>query len=407
VELTNDLLSVLHSTPSTPGRLVEEITLQTSLARALLATKGYTEEAEQAYARALELCETAGEIPQLFPVLRGLISFYVLSNEPDKALQLGERMMQLAERLHDADIKAEGLLVDGYMRAFGESPEAGLKRIEEGLALYSLVRHRTRRLDFGSNPRVVGLAVSALFLWICGYPDRAHNRAVESILLARQLNHPYSLAYSQFHTGLLNMWLRNHDTALESAEALLELAEAHGFQIWHAVGTCLRGAALVNTGATERGLGLVEQGMDTYRGLKTPPVFWSMLLHLGAGAYAVAAKPEEGLRLLNEAMGEHPSSAGAMVCEFLLLKGDLLLAVSSSNDTDAEILYHDALNSAQEADAPMMELRAAMRLARLWQNLGKKEQAKTLLSDVYSKFTEGFSTADLKEASSILGTLSS
>ena len=76
VGLTNDLLNVLAATPSTPERVEQEIMLQTSLARALMATKGYTEEAEQAYVRALELCESAGEIPQLFPVLRGLASFY-------------------------------------------------------------------------------------------------------------------------------------------------------------------------------------------------------------------------------------------------------------------------------------------------------------------------------------------
>jgi predicted ATPase len=106
-------------------------------------------------------------------------------------------------------------------------------------------------------------------------------------------------------------------------------------------------------------------------------------------------------------MGEHPSSAGAMVTEFLLLKGDLLLGLSSSNDTEAEILYRDAVNSAQEADALMMELRAAIRLSRIWHSQGKNEQAKTLLSEVYSKFTEGFTTEDLKEASSILAILSS
>src|SRR5688572_17090590 len=84
VDLTNNLLHVLASTPSTPERAQQEIMLQTMLARALLATKGYTEEVEQAYARALKLCENAGEIPQLFPVLRGLASFYILRTEYEK-----------------------------------------------------------------------------------------------------------------------------------------------------------------------------------------------------------------------------------------------------------------------------------------------------------------------------------
>ena len=113
VELTTDLLPVLSSTVSTPERAREEIILQTSLARALLASKGYTEEVEQAYARALELCTSVGEIPQLFPVLRGLASFYVLRSEFAKGVQIGERILELAERLDDVDMRVEGHLVLG------------------------------------------------------------------------------------------------------------------------------------------------------------------------------------------------------------------------------------------------------------------------------------------------------
>jgi hypothetical protein len=93
--------------------------LQTSLARALQASKGYTHEAEQAYGRALELCESAGEIPQLFPVLRGLGTFYALRNEHEKAVQMSRRILRLAEHLDDIDMKIEGLVMVGTAVAFG------------------------------------------------------------------------------------------------------------------------------------------------------------------------------------------------------------------------------------------------------------------------------------------------
>jgi predicted ATPase len=410
VGLTNDLLNVLASTPSTPERLEQEIMLQTSLARALLATKGYTEEVEQAYARALELCESAGEIPQLFPVLRGLASFYILRTEHNKSMQMGERMLHLAERLDDMDMKIEGLLVMGYNLAFREDPEIGLEQIEKGIALYNSQQQRARRLGIGSNPGVVGLTVSALFIWMCGYPDRAYKRAADSILLAQKLNHPYSLTYAQFHNGLLNMWLKNYEIARESAQVVLELAGAHGFQIWSAIGSCLLGAALVGTGVIDQGLALIEQGLNTYRGLKTPPVFWPLLLYLCAGAYGAASRPKDGLHLLNEAIevaSSRSSSSKTLTPEFLILKGDLLLASSSDNAVEAESLYQNAVNIAQEVHVPMMELRAAMGLSRLWRDQGKQEQARKLLSDAYSKITEGFATADLKEASALLATLSS
>jgi predicted ATPase len=409
VGLTNDLLNVLASTPSTQERVEQEIMLQTSLARALLATKGYAEEAEQAYARALELCENAGEIPQSFPVLRQLAAFYVLLNEPDKAMQMGERILHLADRLDDMDMKIEGLFVSGYIVAFRDSPQVGLEHIEEGIGLYNSQRQRARRFGIGPYPGVLGLTVSALFLWMRGYPDRGYTRAADSILLAQKLNHPYSLTYAQFHSGLLNMWLKNYGIARDSAQAVLELAEAHGFQIWNAVGSCLLGAASVNMGDIDRGLALIEQGMTAYRGLKTPPVFWPMLLHLCAGAYGAASRPEDGLPLLNEARGavsSSSSSAKTLTSEFLTLEGDLLIASSSDNEVEAASLYQDAVNMAREVHAPMMELRAAMRLSRLWQNQGKSEQARELLSTAYSKITEGFSTADMKEAKALLATLS-
>jgi predicted ATPase len=410
VGLTNDLLHVLASTPSTQERLEQEIMLQTSLARALLATKGYTEEAEQAYARALELCETAGEIPQLFPVLRQMAAFYIFLNEPDKAVHIGERMMHLAERLDDIDMRIEGLLVSGYIVAFRDNPQLGLERIETGISLYNSHRQRARRFGVGSNPGVIGLAVSALFLWMRGYPDRAYNRGADSIVLAQRLNHPYSLAYAQFHNGLLNMWLMNYEIARESARAVLELGEAHGFHIWNAVGSCLLGAASVNTGDADRGLVLIEEGMTAYRGLQTPPVFWPMLLHLCAGAYGAASRPEDGLPLLNEAIDAASSSSSSprtLTSEFLILTGDLLLASSFDNDVDAESLYQDAVSMAQEVHAPMLELRAAIRLSRLWQNQGKKEEARELVRSAYSKITEGFTTADMREATALLATLSS
>ncbi|MET0488720.1 MAG: adenylate/guanylate cyclase domain-containing protein, partial [Acidimicrobiales bacterium] len=88
VSLTTDLLDVLGSTPSTPDRIVEEITLQTSLARVLMVIRGVTEEVEEAFTRALELCEGHGEVPELLPVLRGLSSFYIYRAEFAKAAEM-------------------------------------------------------------------------------------------------------------------------------------------------------------------------------------------------------------------------------------------------------------------------------------------------------------------------------
>jgi predicted ATPase len=406
ISLTNDLLNVLASTPSTPERAEQEIMLQTSLARGLMATKGYTEEAEQAFARALALCESAGEIPQMFPVLRGLAFFYSLRGETDKAEQMAERIVQLAEQLDDAEMKVEGELLLGYSLAFSKDIRLGLDHMEKAVASYDIQRPPKRRIGLGTYPGVVSLAVSAIFRWALGYPDRAHKGAADAVSLARKLNHPYSISYALFHAGLLNLWMNNYEEAQQHAEGLLEISTAHGFQIWSAVGSCLLGAGLVGQGAAERGLGLIEEGLAAYRGLKTPPVFWPLLLALCAGAYGMGSKPETGLSLLSEAMEAGPATpAGGLTSEFLISMGQLLLAQSPANAPQAESLFQQAVQSAQAADAPMLGLRAAVKLSRLWHEQGKDEEARKLLSAAYSRITEGFGTADMQEASALLAEL--
>ena len=407
VHLTNDLLSVLAGTPSTPERIQQEIMLQTTLARALSATKGHTDEAEQAYARALELCERAGEVPQLFSVLRALATLYVFRMENQKALQMGDRILRLAEQLDDADMKLEAEVLVGSLLAFRD-PQDGGAYLEKAVASYDLERPRAGRQLIGPYPAVVGLAVSAIFLWMVGYPDRAHQRAADSILLAHRLNHPYSITYALFHSGLLNVWMKNYEIARERAQALLGLAEAHGFHIWTAVGQCLLGTSLVQLGSPEKGLPLVQQGLHAYQHLKSPLVFLPMLLHLCAGAYSAASQPEAGLNMLDEAIeiGSSGPEDKALTSEFLILKGALLLALSSDHAAEAEALYEQAVLNAQEVPAPMLELRAAIALSRLWHEQGEDERARKLLSEAYSKLTEGFGTPDLKEASTLLTDLS-
>ena len=112
---------------------------------------------------------------------------------------------------------------------------------------------------------------------------------------------------------------------------------------------------------------------------------------------------------MNEGLAAESASksTGALATEFLVLKGDLLLASSSANVGDAESIYRRAVRNAQEVGAPMVELRAAMRLSRVWLSQGNKDQAQILLGEAYSKITEGSATAGLKEASAILAKLSS
>jgi predicted ATPase/class 3 adenylate cyclase len=403
VELTNDLLSVLSSTPSTPERIQQEIILRTSLARALLAIKGYTPEVEEAYTRALALCQAEGDVPQLFPVLRGLSSYYVYLGEFEKAAQMGERILNLAEQHDDVGMLAEGHTVLGYSLAFYKNLKEGLDHLEKAIALFDPDQHRSYRFRIGNNPGVVAYNISAFFLWMLGFPDRALNRANDAIQLATKLDQPFSTAYALFHAGMLHYWMRELERVQDCAGAVLEIAEEHEYQVWKAVGTCLQGAALAGMNQPEEGLTQIRLGLDLYQDLKTPPIFWPLLHYLQAEACILAGKPEQGLSQFDQAAGNLNSGSGrTLLPEFFRLKGDLLLAITPDNAAEAELWYQQALEIAHDLQANMLELRVALSLSRLWQEQGKDEQGTRLLSNIYEKFTEGFGTADLMEARKLL-----
>jgi predicted ATPase/class 3 adenylate cyclase len=403
IDLTTGLLQVLSETQFTPARAQEELLLQTSLARALLAVKGYTPEVEQAFTRALELSQAVGEAPQQLPVLRGLTTFYVFRGEFEKSARIGEQILSLAETYDDANMRMEGNLLLGYSLAFLDNLKLGLDHLEKGLAYYDPNRQETLRFRLGNNPVVAGTTTSALLLWMLGFLDRSQQRIQKATDLARRLNHPYTIAYVHFHSGLLHLWRREGEQALSCAETVLDIARKHDFQLWNAVGMCLYGAGLAGREQAEEGLEYIRQGMIIYQGLKTPPVFWPNLILIRAGVCGQVGQPDEGLALLEQALNiPVVGMTGVFSVEMYRLKGELLLIQSAENAPEAETWFQRALEVARKLQAPMFELQAALSLSRLWRSQGKEEQARVLLDSVYRQFSEGFTTANLKEAQEFL-----
>jgi predicted ATPase/class 3 adenylate cyclase len=402
IELTTDLLNVLSSSPATPERASQELTLRASLARALLAARGYTREVEEALARALELFQRR-DSPQLFPVLRSLASFYHFRAEFDKGAQIGRDILRLAEQQDDRSMLVDGHLLLGASLAFQSDLHAGLEHLDKGIAYFQSGSHRSRPFQLGNNPGVSCLTTSAFILWLLGYPDRALQRANDAVALATELEHPLSLAYALFHCGFLHLWRREADLVKDRALGVLQVVEDHEFQIWRALGICLLGAGNAGLGQSEEGLAQIRQGIDLYQGLRTPPVFWPLLRFLQAGAHARAGRAEEGLPLIDEALEIAGQGSGmTLLPEFHLLKGDLLLALPPGTGADPERWFQQAFDDAQGLDARMPQLRAAVRLCRLWRDHDNAEQGSRVLRGVYDTFTEGFTTADLTEAAMLL-----
>ena len=215
--------------------------------------------------------------------------------------------------------------------------------------------------------------------------------------------HPFSLAFALNVAALVQQLRRERHGVHERAEAAITLSREQGFTFYEALGTIQRGWALVAQGQHVAGLEQIRQGLAAYRATGSAvalPYYLALLVE----AYATGGQVAEGLRVLAEAVAlVHTHGERDYQAELYRLKGELLLAQGGPRHQwrEAEQCFHYAIEIAHRQQAKSLELRAAMSLARLWQQ-GKRAEAYDLLAPIYSWFTEGFDTADLKDAKALL-----
>jgi predicted ATPase len=244
-----------------------------------------------------------------------------------------------------------------------------------------------------------------------GYPDQALKRSREALTLARELSHPYSLAYALTSgAAWLHQFRREWQTAQEWAEVVIALCTEQGFPLWLAWGTILRGWALTEQGQVGEGITQMHQGLTAHQTMGaalTRPHFLGLLTEV----YGKVGQAEDGLTTLAEALMVMDKSGERFYeAELYRLKGELTLQLQgqsprSTVQEEAEEYFHRAIAIALHQQAKSWELRAVMSLARLWQQQGKQAEAHKMLAEIYGWFTEGFDTKDLQEAKALLGEL--
>jgi predicted ATPase len=410
-------LELLKSASDSPERAQQELMLQLALGTPLMVVRGYAApEVERVYARARELCQQVSETPQLFPVLFGLWQFYLVRAELQTAHELGEQLLSLARTAQDP-----ALLLEVH-RALGQSlfhlGEAGGARahFDQAMALYDPHQHRSHAFLYGSDPGVTCLSYAPMALWLLGYPEQALERSHAALTLAHKLAHPYSLAFALGLAAVLHHLRREGPAAQEQAEAAMTLAAEHGFVQWLAHGTILKGWALAEQGQGEGELAHLQRSLVAWRATGAEVVVPYFLVLL-AEAYGTLGHAEEGMTALSEGLavmdrtGERWHEA-----ELYRLKGDLTLqlggnsghcnpqhgALASQSETEAEACFRRAIEIARQQGAKSWELHATTSLARLLTQQGRRDESRSMLAEIYGWFTEGFDTADLKDAKALL-----
>ncbi len=412
-------LALLAMLPDTPERLQDELTCQLSLGTSLLATKGHAaSEVEHAYARARRLCQQMGETPQLLMALQGLFTFYLGKAEFQTTRDLGEELLRRAsgrEKEHFLLI-AHRVLASTHFY-LGEFALAR-QHAQDGLGRYDPQRHRFLAFQYGQDVGVYCRVYAAWTLWMLGYADQALQHIEKALSLARALSHPFSLAVALNHAAYLHHFRREERAALERAEEAIALCSEQGFAFYWAMATVVRGRLLAAQPQPEEGIAQTLQGLSAWRhtgAVILVPTFLALL----AESYGLAGQPEEGLTVLDEAL--HIAQMNGECwwqAELHRLKGEFWLIKATNTGhsgngpgapssqamaaQQAESCVRQSLDGARGQQAKALELRATMSLSRLWQQQGRRPEARQLLAPIYGWFTEGFGTADLQEAKVLL-----
>ena len=399
-------LAQLMSLPQNDQRTASETCFQILLGAALGTAKGYAFPAAQtAYDRALELVWQTPRNPELLPALQDLANYYLARGHVRTAREIAEEAL----RRIGGPQGDEALPAAHRMLGFALLLEGDFSRAETSLT-QSLAPYAVHRSLLSATPPSLGIplaeALSHLSLaqWFLGRPREALKHSTDSLTLARRFNDPFTRVFTVYRACFLHVFRREPAATRELAHELVELSNRHGFLFFIAAGMFLEGQALTAQDRAAEGLQMMSGGLDGV---------WASGLEVGrprnlallAEACGRSELVDQGLSLIKEGLAAvEITGERHYESELHRIQGELL-RLAGAPEEEIEESQLQALALARRQVSISLELRAAISLGRLWRLQDKPRQARELLAAVYEKFTEGFDTADLKEAEELLDDL--
>jgi predicted ATPase len=418
VEATAQLtraLDQIATLPGTPALRRERIRLQAALITPLVHVKGWSEpETKAAAERArllIEQAEALGEPPEdpllLFSVLYGVFIASVGAFNGDVTRDIAAHTLELAEKQSASFPCVLGHNnFGGSLLLLGDIAEART-HFDQAIALCDPAAHRSLAARFGEDQTVATLVLRSRVLWLLGYPDAALRDTDDALKNARETGQAASLMIALGWTAVPLTLCRDYSRATALAQEQRALAEEKDATPWKVNGSLNQGALFAVTGDASNAVQMITSGITALRptGVTIGMPWW--LLHL-AIALTNLGQLDDAWRYIGEAM-KTTEATEERWCEAEVnrIAGEIALTSPKPNVAKAQAYFKRALSVARQQQAKSWELRAAMSMARLRRDQGKKQQARELLAPVYGWFTEGFGTLDLKEAKALLQELAS
>jgi len=397
-------LDLVAALPASTDRDREELGVRLALGPTLQVTRGHAApEVEENYQRARALSLLGRNLGQQFQALWGLWLVASYRANARTALELGEELLALAERAGDPALLLEGHHALWPVLIWIGRVSAARPHLEEGITLYDKTKHRAHAFVYGGHdPGVCALKCASWAFWLLGYPERGLEYSAESLSLAADLAHPPSLVVALVWACVFRDVRREARAMHEHARALMHVASEQGAQQWLAAGRIFDACVRAELGEGQAAIADIKRGVDVYRSTGAA-LFMPYFLSLRARAERSIGRYDVALETVGEAL-RMARETGELVWEpeLLRLEGEVRLADGPRDIGRALGCFDRAIEIARREQARSWELRATMSLARVLAANGERDDARRKLADVYSGFTEGFDTADLSEAQSLL-----
>jgi class 3 adenylate cyclase/predicted ATPase len=403
IEHLRRALSLNEKRPETVERPRRELAILSQLGPALMSVYGFpAPEVGAAYERAREIAGKLESSADLAPPLVGLWLFHFARGQLGEADEISRELFKVARDSNDDDILLQAhhtTWPTQWMR--GKFADA-VGHIDVVMDLYDEVRHSRHRFVYmGHDPAVCALSVGAAIRWALGQPGRGMCLERDALTLARRLQHPPSLAHALWFVGEAQVARRDTATAMATARDLLALCDEHRLPQPRATALMFFGWALAHGGDVMEGIHHLEEGLAIWKRLGAR-TYLARATCLLAEAYLRGQRYADGMRQVDLALATAAEIGDEWYIPRMHMVRASLLTHLGRNVEAAEASLQRGIAVSRAQGARGWELRASTSLARLWRDQGKRTEARDLLAPVYSWFTEGFDTPDLKEAKALL-----
>jgi len=396
--------ALLSLEPDVTENMWLRMELQMDLAAAIFITMGPPEQAKTLLTEALETADALNDLNAQARALSTLISVYASRGEYGKAQIAAERIEQIAHRIGDPIHLRFAYQQRGTTLLWGGRPREARQYLERVLRLPAAPGDRQGAIYYNPNDRAVARAMLARALWMQGFADQALDEARLSVEELQGTDPPLQLCRILYQ-GICRIATITGDFATADREIarLIEVATGFNAHVWVTSGHFLKGQLLVERGEFAQGLLVLRDAFETCdrTGWHISYAEFKSALALGL---AGTGRLDEALVALDGAMAaDREGGRGWCAPELLRIKGEVLLQQAADQSTlAAEDCFNQAAQLAREQGALFWELRIALSVARLRVSQGRHHEARAPLASGYDWFTEGFATADLQAARTML-----